>query len=208
MNKETLTVKTVKLIPNSPGQPSGTSIEELAKQTIQGKFDNGAARKAALGDNYAAVQALINKQLAGKRITPKVNQDWDLGTLPEGVITPEVVKESPIIAQETPTVVAEDPYQISAEPYQEKQILTNGLLDNGQLSIHPSSQKEIETVYLNNDFYPVINSSDYSSLEIPDNIQETPVELNIPKETRVPKKVFTKDDMAKLLANYIILVYN
>jgi|GEM_PF-4890883 len=34
MNKETLTVKTVKLIPNSPGQPSGTSIEELAKQTI------------------------------------------------------------------------------------------------------------------------------------------------------------------------------
>gem|GEM_PF-4859575 len=131
-----------------------------------------------------------------------------MGTLPEGVITPEVVKESPIIAQETPTVVAEDPYQISAEPYQEKQILTNGLLDNGQLSIHPSSQKEIETVYLNNDFYPVINSSDYSSLEIPDNIQETPVELNIPKETRVPKKVFTKDDMAKLLANYIILVYN
>lgn len=52
---------------------SGTSIEELAKQTIQGKFGNGAARKVVLGDNYAAVQALINKQLAGKRITPKVN---------------------------------------------------------------------------------------------------------------------------------------
>lgn len=139
---------------------------------------------------------------------PQEDQDWDLGTLPEVVITPEVVKESPIIAQETPTVVAEDPYQTSNEPYQEKQILTNWLLDNGQLNKHPSSQKEIETVYLDNDFYPIINSSDYSSLEIPDNIQETPVELNIPKETRVPKKVFTKDDMAKLLANYTTLAYN
>lgn len=49
------------------------NINDLVKQTLQGKFGNGTARKAALGDNYAAVQALINKQLAGKRKTPKVN---------------------------------------------------------------------------------------------------------------------------------------
>lgn len=58
-----------KRVPNTPE----ISIEELAKQVIKGKFGNGAARKVALGDNYAAVQALINKQLAGKRKTPKVN---------------------------------------------------------------------------------------------------------------------------------------
>lgn len=52
---------------------TNSNINDLVKQTIQGKFGNGAARKAALGDNYAAVQALINKQLAGKRKTPKVN---------------------------------------------------------------------------------------------------------------------------------------
>lgn len=130
MDKETPTVKTIKLIPNSPWQPLYTqytymdprydstkrqnqpptfsalknnvtpskqeeivdygtlpevtiksnpvqqtpiNINDLVKQTIQGKFGNGAACKAALGANYAAVQALINKQLAGKRITPKVN---------------------------------------------------------------------------------------------------------------------------------------
>lgn len=54
-------------------QQTPVNINDLVKQTIQGKFGNGAARKAALGANYAAVQALINKQLAGKRITPKVN---------------------------------------------------------------------------------------------------------------------------------------
>lgn len=128
MAKETPTIKTIKLIPNSPWQPQYTqytymdprydstkrqevptfnklrpaggpfeentvdygtlpevtiksnpvqqtsvNINDLVKQTIQGKFGNGAARKIALGDNYAAVQALINKQLAGKRKTPKIN---------------------------------------------------------------------------------------------------------------------------------------
>ena len=82
------------------------------------------------------------KQKQPTEVVPQEDQDWDLGTLPEVVITPEVVKESPIIAQETPTVVAEDPYQTSNEPYQEKQILTNWLLDNGNLiNIHLLKKK-------------------------------------------------------------------
>lgn len=60
-------------IKSNPVQQTPININDLVKQTIQGKFGNGAARKAALGANYAAVQALINKQLADKRITPKVN---------------------------------------------------------------------------------------------------------------------------------------
>lgn len=37
------------------------SNEELAKAVMLGKFGNGAARRRALGDRYAAVQQIINR---------------------------------------------------------------------------------------------------------------------------------------------------
>ena len=46
----------------------GKSVEELAKEVIQGKWGNGADRKAALekaGYDYNAVQAKVNEQLSG-----------------------------------------------------------------------------------------------------------------------------------------------
>jgi hypothetical protein len=35
----------------------------LADAVIRGEYGNGAQRQAALGANYAAVQALVNKKL-------------------------------------------------------------------------------------------------------------------------------------------------
>ena len=41
------------------------SITELAKEVIQGKYGNGQARKDALGDRYAEVQAEVNRLMNG-----------------------------------------------------------------------------------------------------------------------------------------------
>ena len=43
--------------------PEGT-VAELARRVIAGEFGNGAARKAALGDRYAEVQARVNEILS------------------------------------------------------------------------------------------------------------------------------------------------
>ena len=43
------------------------SVEDVAKEVIQGKWGNGGERKARLaaaGYDYAAVQAMVNKLLA------------------------------------------------------------------------------------------------------------------------------------------------
>lgn len=46
-----------------PSAPGSTSIADLAARTLRGEFGNGAARKAALGANYDAVQAEVNRLL-------------------------------------------------------------------------------------------------------------------------------------------------
>lgn len=43
--------------------PEGTA-PELARRVIAGEFGNGAARKAALGERYAEVQARVNEILS------------------------------------------------------------------------------------------------------------------------------------------------
>lgn len=48
---------------------SGT-IDELARRVIAGEFGSGDARKNALGDKYAAVQARVNEILSGTASTP------------------------------------------------------------------------------------------------------------------------------------------
>lgn len=53
-----------KLVPNALDALSGISDADLAKAVIAGKYGNGADRRAALGDRYAAVQSLVNKQMA------------------------------------------------------------------------------------------------------------------------------------------------
>ncbi len=43
--------------------PSVDDVDDLARRVIAGEFGNGAARKAALGDRYAEVQARVNEML-------------------------------------------------------------------------------------------------------------------------------------------------
>ncbi len=45
------------------GGSGGVDIDDLARRVIDGEFGNGDARKAALGSNYAAVQARVNEML-------------------------------------------------------------------------------------------------------------------------------------------------
>ncbi|MDU5317220.1 MAG: N-acetylmuramoyl-L-alanine amidase, partial [Varibaculum cambriense] len=48
-------------------------LEALATAVIAGKYGNGEARKRALGANYAAVQAIVNRRLSGSHPAPAPN---------------------------------------------------------------------------------------------------------------------------------------
>ena len=50
--------------------PSG-SIDQMARDVLAGKYGNGAARKAALGSSYDAVQKRVNEILSGKATVTK-----------------------------------------------------------------------------------------------------------------------------------------
>ncbi|WP_125703673.1 N-acetylmuramoyl-L-alanine amidase [Lacticaseibacillus daqingensis] len=57
--------------PTPTPAPSGKTITQLAAEVIAGKYGSGDARKAALGSQYAAVQAEVNRQLGGTASAPK-----------------------------------------------------------------------------------------------------------------------------------------
>lgn len=49
----------------TPPKTENKSIDKLVDETLRGDYGNGAARKKALGSNYAAVQAEINRRIYG-----------------------------------------------------------------------------------------------------------------------------------------------
>lgn len=53
--------------PNEPVK----SVDELAREVIQGKYGNGEARKQALGNRYAEVQAKVDEILTDGTTTPQ-----------------------------------------------------------------------------------------------------------------------------------------
>lgn len=57
-----------------PQQPttSAKTIDQLAKEVIQGEFGSGDDRKKALGNQYDAVQAKVNEMLGGNKTVPAV----------------------------------------------------------------------------------------------------------------------------------------
>ena len=65
--------------------PSGT-VEELARRVIAGEFGNGAARKAALGDRYAEVQARVNEMLGAGGSSGGSSSGADVDALARAVI--------------------------------------------------------------------------------------------------------------------------
>lgn len=69
--------------PAPAATPAAPNLEALASAVIAGKYGNGEARKRALGSNYAAVQAIVNKRLGSKsKPAPRV----DLEALATAVI--------------------------------------------------------------------------------------------------------------------------
>ncbi len=59
---------------SQPSQPSSDiankSVDELAREVINGKYGNGEARKQALGSRYSEVQKRVNEILAGNKPAP------------------------------------------------------------------------------------------------------------------------------------------
>lgn len=56
----------------TPTPTPSKSIDELAREVIQGLYGNGDARKNALGSNYSAVQARVN-EILGTSVSKKSN---------------------------------------------------------------------------------------------------------------------------------------
>lgn len=72
---------------HKPAKPApatkGVDLEALASAVIAGKYGNGETRRRALGANYQAVQAIVNRRLTGKsKPAPRV----DLEALASAVI--------------------------------------------------------------------------------------------------------------------------
>lgn len=115
------------------------SIEKLAKQTIQGKFGTGAARKAALGDNYAAVQAIINKQLAGKRKPLKVN----IPTIEQKYLTIEPGHEIPTEPLDIPQYYIDRHFEITNTPLTGAEIAA---IKMDPFNLHAMSEEEVDKI--------------------------------------------------------------
>lgn len=71
----------------APQPAPGPNISALADAVLRGEYGNGPERQRRLGANYAAVQAEVNRRLAGKPVTPKpvVN----IGALADAVLRGE-----------------------------------------------------------------------------------------------------------------------
>ena len=58
------------------------SLEDIAKDVIKGKYGNGQARKDALGDKYAEVQAIVNSMLGSSSSTTSKTPTTSTTTTP------------------------------------------------------------------------------------------------------------------------------
>ena len=83
--------------------PDNTSIEQKAKDVMSGKYGNGDARKKALGSDYDAVQAIVNKQLAGKNNKSSKPATKSAEKTPEAPMEKMEIKRPSSIAYTGPT---------------------------------------------------------------------------------------------------------
>ena len=66
--------------------PAADDVDDLARRVIAGEFGNGAARKAALGDRYAEVQARVNEMLGAGGSSGGSSNGADIDALARAVI--------------------------------------------------------------------------------------------------------------------------
>ncbi|MEO5477776.1 GH25 family lysozyme, partial [Bifidobacterium adolescentis] len=67
-DKGTASLPNVKPTPQPTTAPT-VDLDALATRTIRGDFGNDPARRQALGSNYAAVMAIVNRRLSGSGVT-------------------------------------------------------------------------------------------------------------------------------------------
>lgn len=70
-----------------PASGGGLSVTQVAQQVIGGAWGNGQDRKnrlAAAGYNYDAVQAEVNRLLAGGAPAPRLRMAWPSANMPAG----------------------------------------------------------------------------------------------------------------------------
>lgn len=58
-------------VPSPSSDIANKSVDELAREVINGKYGNGDARKNALGSRYSEVQKRVNEILAGNKPAPQ-----------------------------------------------------------------------------------------------------------------------------------------
>ena len=66
--------------------PAADDVDDLARRVIAGEFGNGAARKAALGERYAEVQARVNEMLGAGGSSGGSSGGADVDALARAVI--------------------------------------------------------------------------------------------------------------------------
>ena len=66
--------------------PAADDVDDLARRVIAGEFGNGTARKAALGDRYAEVQARVNEMLGAGGSSGGSSGGADVDALARAVI--------------------------------------------------------------------------------------------------------------------------
>lgn len=71
-------IPTTPLISNPLSNLNGLSTADLATAVIRGKYGNGDARRKALGDRYAEVQALVNQRMQGARPVTKATPAYSV----------------------------------------------------------------------------------------------------------------------------------
>lgn len=70
----------------APAASGGSTIEQMARDVIAGKYGTGATRKAALGSSYDAVQKRVNEILKGGGSTANSNAGKSIDAVAREVI--------------------------------------------------------------------------------------------------------------------------
>lgn len=71
-------IPTTPLVSNPLSNLNGLSATDLATAVIRGKYGNGDARRKALGDRYAEVQALVNQRIQGAEPVTKATPAYSV----------------------------------------------------------------------------------------------------------------------------------
>jgi hypothetical protein len=64
VNRHSRVIKAIIRLGNDQATTTDKRLETLAKRVLKGELGNGDARRVALGDDYMAVQRIVNKLLA------------------------------------------------------------------------------------------------------------------------------------------------